>query len=235
MNIKKMLVKPLVVALVADVNQGKSMALYHFIEELKDYSFSLYYYGLRIDVKHKNIKTQHIFTVAEVETVRNSLIIVDELSSLFDLDNRKSKRAIENTMRLVNHNNNVIILCGPPENFKKFLSAKINIVIAKKCTIADFINGSSIKLIVTQYNGPEKGAEVLNMPIDEALVYDGRHYETWKIPYYPEYDTKKDNVKIFQELQSKEIIKTPKFSKQKESIALKSEPKQKKNKTKGGK
>ena len=50
MEIKNLFGKPGIVAIIADVNQGKSMTLYHLITELrKDFKFNLYSYGLRAD------------------------------------------------------------------------------------------------------------------------------------------------------------------------------------------
>ena len=192
MNVKKLLGKPQVVGLIADVNQGKSMLLYNIIEDLKGYEFNLFTYGLRLNVP----KAIEVFSVAELESIRNSVIIVDELSSLFDLDNRKVKKQIENTLRLINHNNNVLILCGVPENFKKFISGKLDIVIYKKTSIADLINGCRVKNILMAYKGLERGTEILNLPIDRALVWDGQHYSTFEVKYLEQYDSKKENVSI---------------------------------------
>ena len=47
-----------------------------------------------------------------------------------------------------------------------------------------------------KYEGQEKGSSVLNLSIDQALIFDGKHYETFKIPYLEKYDTKKKNVSI---------------------------------------
>ena len=197
---KTILNKPKVIAVCADVNQGKSMFLYHLIHEArKEYNFNLYYYGLRLTVPN----AQEVYTVQEIETIKNSIIVIDELSSLFDLDDRKVKKQIENTLRLINHNNNILIICGPPENFKKFLSGKINIVFFKRCTIADFINGSKIKNVLTAYRGNERGAEVLNMPIDQVLFYDGKHYSKMHVPYRKQYDTKAENKDILQKCTEK--------------------------------
>lgn len=202
MNIKQLLNKPKVIGIVADVNQGKSMLLYHILEEAKkQHTFKLFYYGLRLDIQ--GVEAMRIYSVAEMEQITNSLIIVDELSSLFDLDNRKSKRLIENTLRLINHNNNILVLCGTPENFKKFISAKLNVCIFKKTTIADFINGSVVKNILTSYKGYELGSEILNIPINKFLLFDGKHYAAHDAPYYKQYDTKKDNVDILQDLPKK--------------------------------
>ena len=105
MNTVKLFDKPKVIGICADVNQGKSMLLYNMINDLKGYHFSLYTYGLRLDVP----EAIRVHSVAELEGIENSIIIIDELSSLFDLDNRKVKKQIENTLRLINHNNNILI------------------------------------------------------------------------------------------------------------------------------
>lgn len=198
--IKKLFNKPKIISVCADVNQGKSMLLYHIMETLhKDSKFTLFTYGLRL----KYANAQQIYSVSELEQIRDSIIVIDELSSLFDLDNRKVKKQIENTLRLLNHNNNILILCGTPENFKKFISAKIDYVIFKKTTIADFINGSRLKNILTAYKGNERGSELLNLRINEALLYDGLHYSLMEVPYYKKFDSKADNQTIVQPKRSK--------------------------------
>ena len=194
--------KPKIIGVVGDVNTGKSMTLYNILEGLaENNTFNLYYYGLRLDFE--KVASQRVYSVAELESIQDSIIIIDELSSLFDLDNRKIKKIIENTLRLINHNNNVLILCGTPENFKKFLSAKVDVYAFKKCTLRDFINGSTSKNIINAYNGYEKGSEVLNLAIDEMLLFDGYHYEKKKVEYLEDYDSKQDNVSILQKRSKK--------------------------------
>jgi len=185
--------KPKVIGVVADVNQGKSMFLYHTLHTIKQtYNFNLYTYGLRLN----NFNATQVYSVAEIETIKNSIVVVDELSSLFDLDNRKVKKQIENTLRLINHNNNILVLCGVPENFKKFISGKLDILLYKKTTMADMINGCRVKNILMNYKGVERGSEVLNLPKNKILMYDGNHYTVLDVPYYPQYDSKKDNEDI---------------------------------------
>lgn len=200
MIIENIFNRPKIIGVVADVNQGKSMLLYHIIHTtLQKYNFNLFTYGLRLNVSG----AQQVYSVAELETIQDSVIIVDELSSLFDLDNRKVKAMVENTLRLINHNNNILILCGTPENFKKFISGKLDEIFYKKTTLADMINGSRVKNVINMYRGYEKGSEVLNIPINEALHYaivDKKPtYKHIAIPYYGQYDTKKDNKSILQE------------------------------------
>jgi hypothetical protein len=119
------------------------------------------------------------------------------------MEDRKVKKAVEKFLRLINHNNNVLILSGPPENYKKFLAAKLDAIIYKKTTIADCINGSNVKNKLLAYKGNEMGSVVLNIPINEALVYDGKHYKTITVDYLEQYDTKRNNEKILKNVQEK--------------------------------
>ena len=184
---------PKIVSIVGDINQGKSNLLYFMIEELKKVGdFNLYTYGLKNEIENA-IK---IYSVNELEQIKNSVIFIDEVMNLFDLDNRMEKKQIENTLRLISQNNNILVICAVPENIKKFISGKINIVILKKVIINDFINGSSIKRVVTNYKGVEKGSSVLSLEKDEAIIYDGLHYNKINIPYMEKYDNKRKNPEI---------------------------------------
>lgn len=193
MKIKDLFEKPQIIGLVANAHEGKSNLLYHILDHLsKSFSYTVYTYGLKCEIKD----VKQIHSVQELEQIRDSIIIIDEMFSLFDLDNRKVKAMIENTIRLVFHNNNVLLLCGLAENFKKFLSAKLNVVIFKKTGLADLINGSTVKNIVMAYKGVERGTAVLDLAIDEALIFDGKHYKKIPVPYMKQYDTKANNKAI---------------------------------------
>ena len=194
MEINKLFNKPKIISICGDVNTGKSNLIYHLIETLrKEKEFNLYTYGL----KKKIPNSQGIYSVAELETITNSFIVVDECFSLFDLDNRKQKQQIEKTLRLINHNNNILLLGLLPENLKKFLSGKIDIFLFKKTTYEDFINGSNAKRIALDYKGMQSGSKVLDLKVNECVVYDGKHYNLMDIPYYKEYDSKLKNEDIF--------------------------------------
>ena len=194
MKFHKLFGKPQIVGLVANSNTGKSNLIYYLIEELsKDFDFSVYAYGLRNKIQF----VREFNSIEELEQIKDSLIIIDERFSLFDLDNRKIKRKIENTLRLVFHNNNVILLCGLGENFKKFLSAKLDLIIFKKVSFAELVNGSRVKNIVMNYNGVERGTAILALRDNEAIIFDGMHYYKIEVPYLRQYDTKLNNVPIF--------------------------------------
>ena len=206
MDITKLFLNPKIISIVGDINTGKSNLIYHILSELKKKGqFNLYTYGLRNKLKN----AQAIYSLEELEQIKNSIIILDEVMSLWDLDNRTAKRQIERTLRLIAHNNNVLLICAVPENLKKFISSKIDVVFFKKSTLADFINGSSVKRILLNYRGDSLGNTILNLNVDRTLLFTGLRYEKLKIPYYKKYDTKKDNPPILSKV-IKKSIKRPK-------------------------
>jgi len=182
----------MICAIIGNADTGKSNAVYYFIEELsKNYNFNLVTYGLRSPIPYG----RKIYSVEELEQVRDSIIFLDEFFTLFDLDDRKRKHLIENTLRLIFHNNNILVLVGTPENFKKFISAKITKTFYKKVTFADFINGSSVKRTLLNYTGNERGSSILNLKKEEIILYDGS-YTKYKIPYMRAFDSKLGNQEI---------------------------------------
>jgi len=185
--------EPKLIGLIGDANSGKSNMLYWIVKALRDrYHFGLYTYGLRAYMQDE----QKIYTVEELETIHDSIILIDEFASLFDVDDRKQKRQIENTLRLIFHRNNVVLFCGLPENYKKFVASKLDAIIYKQCVIGDFINGSRTKAKVMDYTGYERGSAMLSLDVSNAIVWDGTHYYKVTIPYIPEGDTKINNADI---------------------------------------
>lgn len=186
--------KPSLIGIIADVNEGKSNLVYHLIEELtKKYVFNLVTFALKSDIEGATT----IHSLEELEEVKDSLIFLDEFYSLFDLDNRQKKRQVERTLRLIHHNNNVLVLVGVPENFKKFISGKISICFYKKVKISDFINGSSVKKNLLDYQGEKRGTQILHLDKGEVLVFDGK-YNILDVPYLEKFDSKLGNCIIFQ-------------------------------------
>jgi len=185
--------KPKVIGIIADVNEGKTNLIYHLVKELKEnYDFNLVTFGLRFEIEGARI----INSLEQLESMRDSLIFLDEFYTLFDLDNRKKKRQIERTFRLINHNNNILVLIGVPENFRKFISSKIDICFYKKVKLGDFINGSNVKNSLLSYEGKGMGSKMLDLKKDEVLVFDG-DYRIFDVSYLQEYDSKLGNKDIF--------------------------------------
>ena len=185
--------KPKLISIIGNTNSGKSNLIYHIVDTLqKESVFNLVTFGLKYSLPGAH----EIWSLEELENIENSLIITDETFSLFDLDNRTKKKQIEQTLRLLHHQNNVLLLSLLPENCIKFIASKIDAMIFKKCTLGDFINGSLVKRVATQYKGPEAGTSLLGIKVNNALVYDG-NFKMWDVPYIEKYDSKKNNEAIF--------------------------------------
>ena len=187
---------PRLIGMCADVGQGKSNTIYsilHFLQ--KKYNFSsknLFTYALPISVGQ-----QKIFSVEELELIENSVIFLDEFYLFLNLDDRKRVKQLAEMMQRIKHANNVLVLCGLPHNFNKFISSQLEIKIYKQTTIKNLINGSPMKDVVTAYNGAEKGSTILRLQHNQALVYGllgegtgNAHYTKVSVPHMKEFDVK---------------------------------------------
>lgn len=191
--------RPKTIAIVADVNFGKSTMIAYTMEQLRTSGepFNLVSYGLPKEIEFGQ---RRIWSLPELESTRQSVIFIDEFANLIDLDDRKKKEMVEVTFRLINHptHNNIIVLSGLPVNYKKFISAKIETWMFGKCTIDDFINGSTGKKIIQNYSGADKGSSILAISQGEMMIYDsGNYYPNFKFSYNKKYDVKKDNPPIW--------------------------------------
>ncbi|MCK4260103.1 MAG: hypothetical protein KAX49_14080 [Halanaerobiales bacterium] len=182
--------------LMSRSNEGKTHTLCSLIQEYKQkYNGSVTTFGFK-DALINLLDVQSFSSLIELEEIRNSVIIVDEVGILFDLENRKKRRMIEGTLRLVNHRGNKILLSGLPSDFKKFLCAKSKVFLFKTLMISDLINGSLAKEMLLQYRGLGLGAHSLLLPKEMMLCFDGRFW-TERMPYNAAYDTKLENENLF--------------------------------------
>lgn len=195
--IPKLFDKGKIIGVCADVDQGKSNLIYNLIHELKSkWMFNennLYSYALPIWMGEQKIKS-----VEELELIQNSVIILDEFFMFLDLDDRKKVKQLAAMMQRVKHANNVVIMCGLPFNFNKFISSQMEIKIYKQTTLKNLINGSPMKDVITSYTGSEKGSAILRLDKNQALVYGIKnektgipHYQMVNIPHMREYDVKR--------------------------------------------
>jgi len=196
-EIAKLFDRPKVIGCVGNTNEGKSNLLYWMINELKEKAkepFKLYSYGLEADLGERKINT-----VGELELLKDAIVFLDEFYTLFELYNRKKTAEIEKIFRRINHpsSNIILVLCGLPQNYNKFVSEKLDCIILKQCTIKGFINGSTMKDKVVDYKGAELGSTILRMEKNEAIVFDGNHYVPIEIPYMIQFDTKRENPPIY--------------------------------------
>ena len=92
---------------MSEIDQGKSMTLVNLIiEYVTTYTGDVYAYGLHKDILRQLPMVKPFYSVLELEQLQNGIIIIDEISSLFDLNNRKEHRMIEKTLRMTAHHNN---------------------------------------------------------------------------------------------------------------------------------
>jgi hypothetical protein len=186
------------IGLIADPNTGKSNTIYHCIKALQaNYTAKMYAYGLRVMFDG----VQRINSIEELEKITNSVIFLDEFPSLFSLNNRRQVEKFEESMRKIYHSNNIVVICGLPHSFNKFLSGLLNAIIFKQSTLVDFIQRSPAERIIASFSPAigsaiQKGSRMLTMPKDVALVFDGEHYWDVDVPYVEEGDAKRFNAPI---------------------------------------
>ena len=185
--------------LMSRSDEGKTHTLCTLIEEYKrQFNGVVTTFGFRDElIDLLNVKS--FSSLIELEEIRNSIIIVDEVGSLFDLENRTKRHLIESTLRLVNHRGNKILLSGLPSDFKKFLCAKAKVFLFKTLMISDLINGSLAKEILLQYRGPGLGTYTLLFDKGTMLCYDGTFWKE-SCSYNEKFDTKKNNENLFKKM-----------------------------------
>lgn len=188
------------IGIIADPNTGKSNTIYHCIKALQaKYNARMYAYGLRVMFEG----VQRINSIEELEKITNSVIFLDEFPSLFSLSNHRQLEKFEESMRKIYHSNNIVVICGLPHNFNKFLSSLLNAIIFKQSTLVDFIQRSPAERIIMSFSPAigssiQKGSRMLTMPKDTALIFDGEHYWDVDVPYIEEGDSKRFNAPILQ-------------------------------------
>jgi len=185
--------------LMSRSNEGKTHTLCTIIEEYKkQFNGTVTTFGFRDELLNL-LNVNSFSSLIELEEIRNSIIIVDEVGSLFDLENRTKRHLIESTLRLVNHRGNKILLSGLPSDFKKFLCAKAKVFMFKTLMISDLVNGSMAKEILLQYRGHGLGTYTLLFDKNTMLCYDGKFWLE-SCSYNEKYDTKKNNENLFKKM-----------------------------------
>jgi hypothetical protein len=195
MDIAALFGTPKIIGVIADVNAGKSNLLHWLVRQASErYDCDIYQYGMKGDTP-----ATAIHSLSELEAISGSIVIIDEFHTLFDLEDRKNRKSIEQTLRLLHHSNNVILLAGLPDNYKKFISGRLDMIAYMRCGIADFINGSRAKAVALAYRGSELGSAVLSVPKGSCLLWDGLRYRLHAVPYVEDCDSKRGNAPILRE------------------------------------
>lgn len=195
MKIERILNNDLTI-LLARSNEGKTQTIINLIKGYKEkYKGDVQTFGISKIITDK-LKVNTFNSLLELEKIKNSIILIDEVATIFDLEDRKYRKQIENILRLVNHNGNKIFLSGLCSDFKKFLCAKAKCFLFKGLNISDLINGSLAKEILLQYKGDGVGVYNFELPKDKLLCYDGQYFIE-EVKYYKELDLKTGNINLF--------------------------------------
>jgi hypothetical protein len=143
-------------------------------------------------------KVNMFWSIREMEKISDSLIIADEAGDLLNVINRKQHENMLKTLRAVAHQNNIILLCSLPFDFKKIFAAQARCFLYKGMNIQELINGSLIKETLMEYKGHELGAYRLNLAKNQVLCHDEGGFWMDHASYIRELDTKRDNKNLFE-------------------------------------
>lgn len=189
-----------VIGVVADKNQGKSNLLYNMIEIIKRNAPQTKIVGFRLLVKIPGVLMLN--SLVELAKIRDSYIIIDELKTIADMDNRTEVNKLLRLLQTIKHSNNTIILSGLAHNFNGKISGEVEAWIFKQTTLISVIKRSNLDYILKELTSEGRASKndyTLTMPVNGALVYHPYMQKTWHyidIPYLPECDTKKDNEPV---------------------------------------
>jgi hypothetical protein len=183
-------------AIVASVHEGKTTTLLNMIEiakkiKSKHSRVCCYFYHQEYKQKVKGVEFVH--TLNELEQIKDSFIFIDEFGELFQIQDRHNQEKIKTLLGQIEHNNNILVLCGLPEYFNKLLSSKVNDWILKGINYDEIINGSNLKKYINGLSGDFKGSTRLNIPVNVALN-NGVFYE---VKYNKARDKKAENISLF--------------------------------------
>lgn len=191
-----------VIGVVADKNQGKTNLLVNIIEITRRLAPETHIVGFRLPVNIPDVL--YLNTLTELSKVQNSLIIIDELKTLVDLDNRTEVRTLMSILQTLYHptRNNTVIMCGLAHNFNGKISGELEAVIFKQTTLISVVQRTNIDYILRSLRSEGKASKneyTLVMPRETALIYHPRMQKEWHcidIPYLEKYDVKKDNEPV---------------------------------------
>lgn len=185
-----------IIGIVADPNEGKSNVVKHLIQVFQERAKNT----RLVSFKLPQMPGVHsIHSVTDLERVTNSVIFCDEFADMVDMSNARQRKALFDTVRVINHPqaNNILFLMGMARDFGGKLAGLLDVYIIKSLTIADAVQRSTLHRFVTDYNGGfkvRKGSGVIDMPKEIALVHVvGGNTDEVEIPYVKEYDLKLSN------------------------------------------
>ncbi len=189
-----------VIGVVADKNQGKSNLLYNIIKILQRDAPATNIVGFRLFARVPGVL--YLNTLTELAKIRDSYILIDELKTIVDTDNRRETNIFLEILQTLYHSNNTVVVSGLAHNFNGKLSGELEAIIFKQTTLISIVKRSNLDYILRalRHEGQaSKNEYTLTMPLDGALIYHPYKKKNWhyiSIPYIKATDTKKDNEPV---------------------------------------
>lgn len=189
-----------VIGVVGDKNQGKSGLLYNMINIIRRLAPETQIVTFRMLVKIEGVLSLN--TLLELSKIRNSFIIIDELKTIVDTDNRKETQTFLEILQTLYHSNNTVVVCGLAHNFNGKISGELEAIIFKQTTLISVVQRSNLDYILRplRHEGQaSKNDYSLTMPVNGALIYHPHMQKNWhyvEVPYLKNFDTKKDNEPV---------------------------------------
>ena len=203
MELLEILKKERVFAIVGSKHTGKTTALFNFIDVVKKAknNFCFCYHQEtkdKLTLKYKNLR--FFDTLEEFEQIHDSFIFIDEFHQLFKTEDRHKDKlsSLKHTFNQLEHNNNIVIICGTTEYYNKLVCSFIpdNNYILCKVLFKDFVNGSKIKDYVLNLGTDLRGGTLFNIPLGK-IFYKG---VLLNITYDKTTDKKSNRYNLFEGL-----------------------------------
>lgn len=192
MKIKQIL-QHKVIGIVADEDEGKTNTMFYLMDEVLRNKKPVACYFYHSEYRKMFQHVQQISTLDELEQLRDTFIFIDEFKELFQLENRKFWHMVERVFNLLLHNNNVIVLCGVPNYYRKFIASKVKLWLIKGISFQSCVNGSALKEYVMALTGDYVGSTRLAIPKNKVLIEGVFH----DVPHLKRYDKKLNNLDLF--------------------------------------
>lgn len=192
-----------IIGLVGNRNTAKSSLILSQLVELKHENPKVSVYVFGVEENLKNYLTSRgiswLYSKHDILDlkIRDSVIFIDEVGDFFSTASRdKESDKVKKFINRVAHLNDYVVL-GTAEAgwFNKMACSLIDTFLVKKIDFDRLVNGTSLKNIVL---GLETTSDYrLDIPNNEYFVISSGLTEKRVFGYFPELDSKKNNVNPF--------------------------------------
>jgi len=183
-----------VFGIVGSKNSGKTTLLMQLIEEAKQFQTDIYCYFYHTEYKSQMKNIKFVNTLNDLEKIQNSFIFIDEFSELFQLSDRHAVEMIKLVVAQIEHNNNILVLCGLPQYYNKLISGFVDENwLLKSLNYDELINGSGLKKYINMLSGDYVGGTRLNIATNTVLVNGVFH----QVKYNKSKDKKAKSVDLW--------------------------------------